>query len=588
MKPQLNQLLLLNKHLRKNAHSIYLDVLRKVLQDHESHDFVKPMLGFIRSRRYDLLWAYADSLSATTYADAGLHLLANQLALLVKKYPWKSSDVQLDPEAKALSTFERSEHRCRRMNQRFHLYRTFRSPKEDLLSRARDWIYYVLGDSPEPFKKRIYDKCDFGPGASLGCHGDATSFGRKVTLPELSVTPGACYYAASALLQDEQLRDRFFDKKVLSNGWEVCCVDNQGAFRKLRDQLLLVQHNKVSFVPKTAKTHRSIAVEPLLNTYIQKGADELMRDLLKRVGLDLSDQSRNQEMARQGSLDRSERGFCTIDLSSASDSVSIGLVRYMLPDQWFEFLNQIRSPMYRLPGSDEDVRYEKFCSMGNGFCFPLQTLLFAALAKASGAGKVGVDFRVYGDDIVVRKSCFEKVVSALNYCGFQVNPQKTFSDGPFRESCGADWYEGIDVRPFTLDFRLDRLDGLFKFVNLARRSPLTSTVLSSGIHHVISVIPDLFQFWRPFKGNPDTGIDPLDCERRSSTSTRFKRSLQCFEWAELETRPIQDRVGVPSWGVMAAALRGHDSKVMFTFRRRTKTTIRFVAYSGATAKWLPN
>jgi hypothetical protein len=177
--------------------------------------------------------------------------------------------------------------------------------------------------------------------------------------------------------------------------------------------------------------------------------------------------------------------------------------------------------------------------------------------------------------------------SLLAICGFKTNHSKTFSDGPFRESCGADWYEGIDVRPFTLDYALDSLPNLFKFINLSRRSPLVSHVMSSATMAAIAMIPDEFQFWRPFKGNPDTGIDPLDYQPRYSASTRFKRSLQCFEWLELETRPVQDRVDVPSWGKMAAALRGHDSKVMFTFRRRTKTSMRYVSHSGATAMWLP-
>jgi hypothetical protein len=433
----------------------------------------------------------------------------------------------------------------------------------------------------------VYNECDFGPGASLGCHGDATSFGRKITLPELSVTPGACYYAASGLLQFEHLKDRFFEKRTLPNGWEICCYDTSVALQRLRGSLQLVQHNKVSFVPKTAKTHRSIAVEPLLNTFVQKGTDQLLRKLLKRVGLDLSDQSRNQQMAREGSLDSSEEGFCTIDLSSASDSISIGLVRHLLPPAWFEYLNALRSHYFQLPGSEDNILYQKFCSMGNGFCFPLQTLIFASIAYAVGCGKVGVDFRVYGDDIIVRKKHFEDLLSMLKTCGFQTNNQKTFSEGPFRESCGADWYEGIDVRPYTLDFELANLASLFKFINLARRSPLTTEVLSPGIMEAISLIPDEFQFWRPFKGQPDSGLDPLDYQPRYPTAVRFKRALQCFEWIELETRSVKDDVDVPYWGVLAAALRGHESSMMFTFRRRTRTSMRYVAHSGATAQWLP-
>ena len=120
-------------------------------------------------------------------------------------------------------------------------------------------------------------------------------------------------------------------------------------------------------------------MEPLLNGFVQKGTDLEMRRLLRKVGIDLSDQSHNQRLAKRGS----EGGFnpyCTIDLSAASDSLSYEVVKSFLPAEWFEYLCDIRAPRFLLAGADHTERYEKFCSMGNGFCFPLQTLLFRVCA----------------------------------------------------------------------------------------------------------------------------------------------------------------------------------------------------------------
>lgn len=584
MNPTLAKLRQLNRTLKEGCGSNYFRLLELVVQDHSHHQYLSGFLEALASRDLPRVWREADSLSAQVHAGATQHFVANQIAAIVKKYPWDPSEVQMDPKDNAVRTFLSSEKRCRLLNKKFALLATLRNPEQYFLNRVRGFIEYVIGKSPDLLS--IYGNCDFGPGASLGCNGDATSFGRKVSCDRLTVTPGAISDAFNAWFLHDQLRDRFLLKKEYSTAYTVVCVDQERASQQFRDNMLMIQHNKVSFVPKTAKTHRAIAVEPLLNTFLQKGADVDLRAKLLRIGIDLRDQSKNCHMARSGSLDNSDEGFATIDLSSASDSISIGLCREVLPPDWFNLLNRWRSPSYIIDSSCP-VRYEKFCSMGNGFCFPLQTLIFVAIAFASGCGKPGVDFRVYGDDIIVRKKFFSEVVRNLRFCGFKTNASKTFSTGPFRESCGSDWYEGEDVRPYTLDHKLDSLESLFKIINLSRRSFRTSQFFSPAYQFLVELIPVDFRFWRPFPGNPDTGIDPLDYQPRYSKYARLRKGLNCYEWLELAVRPKQDLHGVPNWGVYAAALRGHDSSCLFTFRRRTKTSFRYVASSGAVSSWAP-
>jgi len=515
-------------------------------------------------------YAYVDSLSERKHSDAALHFAASQLVALVKKYPWDPVEVKLDPESKARQAFSLSEHRCRRMNAWFRAHRRNRGDTV-LFSRMRSFIRYVINDAPD--LGSIYGQCDFTGGASLGVHGNATNLMRKLLAKSWTVTPCALDYFRVALRANFHYAGRVAPTNgVVQSVWF--------SHEDLMRSCTLVSANTIAFVPKTAKTYRSIAVEPLGNGFVQKGVDLFLRSRMKRIGIDLSDQSLNQRMARQGSIPGQEDPLCTIDLSSASDSISIELCREVLPPDWFNFLNCIRSPSYNFSDQkDKTFRYQKFCSMGNGFCFPLETLIFASIIHACKGGRVGIDWSVYGDDIIVRKSVFEAVVGSLRTCGFRTNKSKTFSEGFFRESCGADWYGGEDVRPFTLDFELDCLSSYFKFINLARRNTRTSIFLSECITDLMSAIPGRWRFMRPFKGPPDSAIDPLDC-RFSCQPRRWNSKLQCLSWYELETKPLGDVMDPPWWVLNAAALRGHPASQPFTVRRKTRTRVRFVARSG--------
>jgi len=547
----------------------YLEVLEIALSQHARLSGDEEGLNFLRRKDFQSLLGWADSLVAVVHATADLHFAANQVASLIRKYPWNPSDVKTDPESTAKRTFRASEHRCKRMNQWFRLRRV--RPRLDTtgvqLERMRSWIRYVLNDAPN--LPSIYDQCDFTGGAAIGVHGDATNLSRKLTAERWTVTPSALPYFAAALCNNFHYATRVARRNAIVQSLHVSEEDMEASVQR-------VSANKVAFVPKTAKTYRSIAVEPLGNGFLQKGVDLFMRNRLKKVGLDLSDQSRNQELARQGSVLDSEESFCTIDLTSASDSISVELVRELLPPDWFNFLNRIRSPSYMLDGVE--YRSEKFCTMGNGFCFPLETLIFAAACHGVNAGTCGQDFIVYGDDIIVRRKAFSDVIRLLSKIGFKTNRKKTFGQGPFRESCGSNWYYGEDVTPFTLDSGLDKLESLFKFVNLSRRNNRTTIFLSECVRAVLALIPNRLLFLRPYQGSPGSGIDLRDLE----FTPRFMRYRKYFtvRWLELDSRPVKDVWQYPSWVVEAAALRGHPSDQLFTYRRKVVVRVRETARSG--------
>jgi len=199
----------------------------------------------------------------------------------------------------------------------------------------------------------------------------------------------------------------------------------------------LVPGNRFASVEKDAETKRAITCEPALNLLVQRAHGIAIRDALLRVGIDLRDQTVNQRQAQACVFD----GRATLDIKNASNSISYELVKTLLPWEWFERLLACRSHVTILPDGSE-LNLEFFSSMGNGFTFELETLIFWALAEVLGANPV-----VYGDDIIIDADLADDVVALYSHVGFETNPDKSFTSGWFYESCGKHYYLGVDVSP---------------------------------------------------------------------------------------------------------------------------------------------
>jgi hypothetical protein len=141
-------------------------------------------------------------------------------------------------------------------------------------------------------------------------------------------------------------------------------------------------------------------------------------------------------------------------MSKASDSFMPCHLKALLPTSWLAIVEAMRTPHFELP----DKRVGHLASsmlMGSGHTFPLQTILFYACAKAATIllNERGI-VSAYGDDIIVPNFAAPGVIWAFELLGFKINKDKTFlsSDymhvNKFRESCGGDYYDGHDVRPF--------------------------------------------------------------------------------------------------------------------------------------------
>lgn len=338
----------------------------------------------------------------------------------------------IDTEAAAIKTFHEAEAQCLRTNIRLSRYKEngpFESVQDlrvaGVIDKVRERVISWLGKCPDGLNLKL------GPGSTL------EDRGHLILVPDKFSSRPTVTSAAVGL-------DHFW----VQTWW----YRSLSATFPNRSAPKVVRGNRFTTVPKTSKTDRGIAIEPSLNVAYQLAVGGEIRSRLRRVGCDLQhSQWLHRRLAREGSLTGS---LATIDLSSASDTVSRVLVQLLVGGEWLTLLESLRSPTTHLSG--KTWRLEKFSSMGNGFTFELETLLFLAISyvavELSGVDPlIGVNVSVYGDDIIVPAEAYEAVSSLLRLLGFTLNPKKSFNTGPFRESCGGDYYGGWAVRPYYLE-----------------------------------------------------------------------------------------------------------------------------------------
>jgi len=393
------------------------DICRHYVKDHADSltpELYERIMGMIRSRNLKGLATIGDSEDA--YSCLQLCLVLRQISAFFKKNVIFSDDGPCWLTAK--SNFALAESLCRRTNRRvdhFSVNPDRNDPDINLMViKMRAIIARTLGDF-SPFLADLPSLIRVTPGAT-------STLSRKKALPYLKLgrriacTPKALPYLMALA--------KYFNVSSTSKRFDS------------------VVTNRVVPVLKNYKTHRTIACEPTGNVPLQLAFDGYTKGRLLKLGVDLRSQFRNQEMARDSSI---SGDFATLDLSMASDTLAFSVIETLLPEEWFSYVNALRSPFYRIE-SGPIMKYSKFSSMGNGTTFPLETLVFAAACKATGSRK----FSVYGDDIIIETENYEKVCKLLKYLGFLPNHEKSFSSGSFRESCGTDWFDGKLVTPFYI------------------------------------------------------------------------------------------------------------------------------------------
>lgn len=385
---------------------------------------------FAKGRYKDLLDLRIDPseyASANDFADD--YLVTSYL----KRYP--DFPIGVNREAAAFEKWRGAEESCRVVNEFMRSWLGGETPYPprvgSLFEIARRKVAEILG--PLSYSS-VKNASRFGPGIDLSTRGNKHSTYNKFE------TPGSCTPYLLDLAPDlfaEDHREDLFDRAELVRG------------------------NRLAFVPKTAVIDRSIGIEPRWNIFLQLGVGETISNRLRIFGIDLKDQTRNQRAAQ-----RAQRcGLATVDISGASDSIAKYLIFALLPEDWSHLLFKLRCPVTSYKG--KEISLEKMSSMGNGYTFPLETLIFYAFAFAATEA-VGADVRdieVYGDDIIVPKTAASTLIELLSFMGFSVNTEKTFVEGVFFESCGQDFWCGVNVRPFFQRRALREVFDLYTLAN---------------------------------------------------------------------------------------------------------------------------
>jgi len=161
--------------------------------------------------------------------------------------------------------------------------------------------------------------------------------------------------------------------------------------------------------------------------------------------------------------------YATIDLSKASDSVSVHvirmLVKYIPALRWFIVH---RSEYVSVDNGEKQSYYlNKVAGMGSGLTFPLMSLLIHLVCSdaIATASRGTVSFKkamrlvyVYGDDIIVPTKYYAVVVEGLQKVLLVPNKSKSFRNSHFRESCGGDYFNGEPVSPVRLKLQSCELE----------------------------------------------------------------------------------------------------------------------------------
>jgi len=391
------------------------------------------------------------------------------------KTTWDTAEV-------AKASFLEAESRNEQMNADIYRYlfgdalSTFvTSGYGDIIEHARFLISKILGKFNI---QEVFDLGTFGPGVTLSVKGERVASAFKYQ-SDRDITPGAYRLFGESLTAYSPL------------WWGEPAVKPN-----------LVQGNKVVTVPKNAKTDRTIAIEPGLNSWIQLGIGKAIRGKLREFGYDLNDNTKNQLGAYHGSLDDS---LATLDFRAASDSISYRLVQALLPEDWWIALRAARSPVY-CSGDNKWTTTHKFSSMGCGFTFELESLIFLSVALAC-CRRLRVStaaVAIFGDDVVLPREAVPLYSRVVGTLGFELNTDKSFHIGPFRESCGSYYYCGVDVKPFFKKGSYRTLRQVYILANSIRElshrwsGKLACDERFHGLwNYVVSCIPKRFRRFGP-------------------------------------------------------------------------------------------
>lgn len=390
-----------------------------------AHGFVSAMQGGVqRFREYE-----CPSLGEVPVTRFKAY---KQLQHLFKKYLFDSELT----DSKTLDTKTLEKFRAFQVERA--VYKPFRASTIEVLREARKVIKGVLTQPYEPERYRR-----IGRRAEVRCGLKDAYFDNKLG-PDHFSCPSQLYKDLFAEMRSDHLFKKIYSK-----------------IRKGPRKEQTVDHLKLVLVDKSWKIKRPITPLSTYGLYYSYGLGGYVEACLSDVGLDITRlQETHKRLAKSYSKTRSH---VTADLSSASDSLRSDILNRLLP-RWF--YTDLRKTFCRSLMVDGVMQMtESVLPMGNGATFPVETLVFWSLIRAIGnlTKVVGV-YSAYGDDLIYPRRIHRYVQAVFTDLGIKMNDDKTSVYSYFRESCGGDYYHGIDVRP--AHFPSGRMSGVSRLRDL--------------------------------------------------------------------------------------------------------------------------
>jgi len=359
---------------------------------------------------------------------------------------------------------------------------------------------------------------------------------------------------------------------------------------------------RVITVPKDSRGPRVISAEMLEIQAVQQGQ---MRSLRRRVeahpltkgDVSFTDQSVNQASAKLASVPFANTD--TLDLQEASDRVSLRLIRALWPADLVELLESSRSECTILPmtrgqiGPPEVLSLSKFAPMGSSNCFPVMALTIWALSVGvisqvvdEWSGKplhhspirTAYNLRgsvlVYGDDVITRANYTPEVMTALERFGLKLNRSKCCTGQLFKESCGVDSFNGVEVQPqyyrepWSSIGSPKHLESWCAYCNahVTRGELSTAAWIAEGLEDYYGPLPR--------RADPTSvGFPCLSstlCQTRDARPRiRWNQDLQCLETKVLVRTSKDCIVDEPSWcGLLRWAYETGSNPVGLVFERK--------------------
>lgn len=450
----------------------------------------------------------------------------------------KKTEVESDPyaESRALLSFLQANYTCKAWSLGVGHDPAIGFALEYARVMLRDWFEPQCGTQLVVNMASIEQAARFGPGVSLGMGRRPTQLYFK--LGDSPMTAGTDFVRS------------WYEVSVRHN---PLCEAAEMARKARHGPIDLTPVGSLSLQPKSYLTRRVCVTEPTCNTFFQLGLGEVMHRVLKQhTGIDFTVQpARNSMLAKWGS----EYGiYATMDLKQCSDYIATGMVAYMFPRSVVQWVNALRTSDVNLkPYGLGDMNLGMVSTMGNGYTFALQTALLTAvlfgvyktldipIERPCGAD-LG-NFGVFGDDIVVDHEAFNLMAKCCEVLGLVVNRDKSFASGPFRESCGSDYFQGQNVRGVYFK-RYPRRNDLYSIFN---RSAIWSArfgiPLPNTLRFVHSCLAQKAMQWVP----PDEGITSGLVSPYPPEGIPFKEG----NWHYASDIPIVSKLRVEPWEVIA-------------------------------------